>query len=231
MWGKELGVLGCTLGLFALKFPLTSHTSMFFQCHNCPQLIGNSIQLFVWRAGRGKHDDNGGKTLLHTLNLWGCLHSRKGLCTTQSFLRLTLNFFPPFASSVWKQPIFSLRESRRGLAGVSCWFLAISVYTGCVSMAFPEILTSVFMCPSWICSSGNCCVCSSSGWRCTAKCSCRKRRGKGKGTLKCCEKRQFKDIKTVWKELAGAGVRKLMTNCSPSSSLTLWLCCDSSANN
>lgn len=29
-------------------------------------------------------------------NLWGCLHSgRKGLCTTQSFLGMTFNFFPP----------------------------------------------------------------------------------------------------------------------------------------
>lgn len=37
---------------------------MFSQCHSCPELIWNSMQLFAWRAGRGKHDDSGGKTLL-----------------------------------------------------------------------------------------------------------------------------------------------------------------------
>lgn len=94
-------------------------------------------------------------------NLWGWLHrGRKGLGTTQSFLEMTLNFFfffaPLCASSVWKQPIFSLRRSRMELADVAFWFFAISnVFTGCVTY-ISHILISTFMCPFRIWSTGNC---------------------------------------------------------------------------
>lgn len=96
---------------------------------------------------------------------------------------------------------------------------------GCTSMYCPDNMAYIFMCYAWLCNTAYfywelLCL----QWVCM-EVSCnlflQKRKRKRhlemlwKGTLKCCEKRQFKDQKIVQNELVRAWVRKLMTSCSP----------------